>query len=689
MSEALTRNDWVARVLGVRLPESGAAAPPRPVRFALAPPLRPPPRAPDLVARPLSGQPIRPAHPAGAPATYAGAAGRTLRITHGADGRVALAAPPPPVRTLTFSGGGGKGAALPGAVRALENSGVLKDVNTVTGASVGSMTAAMVAAGMTGTEFAAIGNDPTVADKIKQGKNMAEVLFGGGLDGSGLESLVRANLDTTLQKRISEYIERQSVQQKPVDPAVTAILDRLAGGTKGPTFGDLATLSKVIPAVKEVVISGSFMSQVDPKTGKPIKDTDAPQLMIFSAETTPDLEVALAVHASAALPPVFKPVDIPLPSGITARFQDGGVMNNAPTLESIGAERNLDPMPDKGAMTFVFEEQAAHDILQGKAAPDFGTFDRFTTTVFGKKLKVGDMLTHANLEADDYAKNRGLADDPEDVVMVPLTFTTPPGKKGGKGEKKDFTGFLSGTVNFDMDLADKIQLQDLTDSATLDAIRKRQQPKTHEFASDGQMLMAIGRPDLAALAKDGYPGATEALAFRNIVDAAMTRLTARVGALAAGPAAALAADREVRALLAALDKASAGDADRQGYVGRALNKSGKLDPLLDALRKGGAASGGVVAAGVAVNQGVIAQDHARTILRHVVYPELVNVDPKSAGGAVLAELDDRLRHADSPRAVNAALRIGIDHFGHKPDRFGRHGWKKFAQELQTCIMPEQ
>ena len=689
MSEALTRNDWVARVLGVRLPESGAAAPPRPVRFAPAPPLRPPPRAPDLVARPLSGQPIRPAHPAGAPATYAGAAGRTLRITHGADGRVALAAPPPPVRTLTFSGGGGKGAALPGAVRALENSGVLKDVNTVTGASVGSMTAAMVAAGMTGTEFAAIGNDPTVADKIKQGKNMAEVLFGGGLDGSGLESLVRANLDTTLQKRISEYIERQSVQQKPVDPAVTAILDRLAGGTKGPTFGDLATLSKVIPAVKEVVISGSFMSQVDPKTGKPIKDTDAPQLMIFSAETTPDLEVALAVHASAALPPVFKPVDIPLPSGITARFQDGGVMNNAPTLESIGAERNLDPMPDKGAMTFVFEEQAAHDILQGKAAPDFGTFDRFTTTVFGKKLKVGDMLTHANLEADDYAKNRGLADDPENVVMVPLTFTTPPGKKGGKGEKKDFTGFLSGTVNFDMDLADKIQLQDLTDSATLDAIRKRQQPKTHEFASDGQMLMAIGRPDLAALAKDGYPGAAEALAFRNIVDAAMTRLTARVGALAAGPAAALAADREVRALLAALDKASAGDADRQGYVGRALNKSGKLDPLLDALRKGGAASGGVVAAGVAVNQGVIAQDHARTILRHVVYPELVNVDPKSAGGAVLAELDDRLRHADSPRAVNAALRIGIDHFGHKPDRFGRHGWKKFAQELQTCIMPEQ
>ena len=113
MSEALTRDDWVARVLGVRLPASSGSPPLRPVRFAPAPPLRPSPRAPDLVPRPLSGQPIRPAHPAGAPATYAGAAGRTLQITHGADGRVALAAPPPPVRTLTFSGAAARARRCP------------------------------------------------------------------------------------------------------------------------------------------------------------------------------------------------------------------------------------------------------------------------------------------------------------------------------------------------------------------------------------------------------------------------------------------------------------------------------------------------------------------------------------------------------------------------------------------------
>ncbi len=699
MSETLARNEWVARVLGVRVggtappPQAPPrpAVPPRPAQFRRASPLNPPPPRLDLGAlanRQRSGAPIRPSTPDTAPLTLAGAHGRTLQIAKGPDGRIALGAPPPPVREITFSGGGGKGAALPGAVRALENSGVLAGVTTVTGASVGSMTAAMVAAGMTGAEFADIGNDPSISEKIKQGKNMPEILFGGGLDGAGLENLVRGNLDATLRKRITEYLQRQTAEAKPIDPAALAILNRLADGKKGPTFGDLRALSKVIPAVKEVVISGSFVAQVDPKTGKPVSGTEAPQLMIFSADTTPDLEVALAVHASAALPPVFKPVDIPLPSGITARFQDGGVMNNAPTLASIGAEREIDPMPEKGSMTFVFEEPASHDILKGKASPDFGKFDRFTTAIFGKKLKPGDMLTHANLEADDYAKNRALADNPADVVMVPLTFTTKPDKPGGKGEKKDFTGFLSGTVNFDMDAADKITLQDMANAATLASIKQRQQPKTHSFDSNGQMLMAIGRDDLAALAKDKYDGAAAALAFRDTATATVARLTVRVAALAAGSAASLAGDKEVKAALAELDRAAGSDHDRQGFVGRALNETGKLDALMDALRASGAAkTDGVAAAGVAVNEAVVAQNHARTILRDAVYPQLVNVDPKSAGGAVLAEVDDKLRHVKSPADVNAALHIAIDHFRHKPDRFDRHGYKKFAATLQGYLMP--
>jgi predicted acylesterase/phospholipase RssA len=62
-----------------------------------------------------------------------------------------------------------------------------------------------------------------------------------------------------------------------------------------------------------------------------------PQLAMFNDETTPNLDMAVAVNASAALPPVLAPVNIRLPSGVTVRFEDRGVMNNAPTSDLVGA----------------------------------------------------------------------------------------------------------------------------------------------------------------------------------------------------------------------------------------------------------------------------------------------------------------------------------------------------------------
>ncbi|MBL0089349.1 MAG: patatin-like phospholipase family protein [Ideonella sp.] len=118
-----------------------------------------PPAVPpaSLQDRPRSGAPIT-AKPPVDFKPVKGADGKTLQVGQAANGSVTLLAPPPKIETITFSGGGGKGAALPGAVRALEDSGVLKDVKTVTGASVGSMTAALVAGGITADEFEEIGN---------------------------------------------------------------------------------------------------------------------------------------------------------------------------------------------------------------------------------------------------------------------------------------------------------------------------------------------------------------------------------------------------------------------------------------------------------------------------------------------------------------------------------------------------
>ncbi len=79
--------------------------------------------------------------------------GKKLEVVKKANGKIAYTAPPAKVGEVTFSGGGGKGTALPGAVKALYESGVLKDATKIAGASVGSMTAALVAAGITPKEF--------------------------------------------------------------------------------------------------------------------------------------------------------------------------------------------------------------------------------------------------------------------------------------------------------------------------------------------------------------------------------------------------------------------------------------------------------------------------------------------------------------------------------------------------------
>ena len=657
---------WLTRVLGTRLPA--------PVSVAAAvsmPPPGPPP-APFGQGQPRSGLAITPRQPTAPTVKVTGAGGKTIEIAQAADGRVTFTAPPPPVREITFSGGGGKGAALPGAVRALENAGVLKDVTLVTGASVGSMTAALVATGITAEEFAEIGNDPTLAATIKEGRHIGAAIFGGGLSGEGLEDLVRAKMNGSLRKRMLDYLQAQTAAGQPVDPVVARIARKLADGDKGPTFGDLRALSKVIPSIKEVAISGTFLGTVDPDTGE-VDPQARPQLAIFDADTQPDMEVALAVHASAALPPVFKPVDVPLASGIVGRFEDGGVLNNAPTSDSIGRDRGLDPMPDKGCMTFVFEEEAAHEILAGEATP--------------RRDRLADFISGANNSAAEYAKNRALADRPEDVVMVPLVFTVPPTRQGGKGQTKDFSTLLGGTTNFDMPLDDRLTLQAMTDDATTAHLLKRQAPRPREFDSTAQMFACLPRADLAALAASGFAGAADALAFRDRASALVGAIVARLQALSHGAPIIPARDPSILAAFAELDRLCDGQPDRQGFVAREMNRSGELDGLIAAVRKDARLTdNAALQASIVVQDAVLARAHARQVLVELIYPKLVKLDPDSSGGELLRQVDDRLRRVRSPADFNDAIGLAIAHFRKKFDPLGVNGHKAFAVALEAQRM---
>jgi len=691
MNGSLTQQQWIERVLGVSvaLPASNAASSqPKKVTFMPSASALPPPPGASAMAigkgQPLSGAPIKAAAQIGQPQQFAGANGKPMTIVKGPDGRMSLTAPPPPIQEITFSGGGGKGAALPGALRALEQSGVLKDLKVVTGASVGSMTAALVAAGITAKEFETVANDDATGARITEGTGGTKLGMlraamsnrGSPLTGQGLEDTVRDVLDETLRKRMTEYVQQVIDGGSKPDPTVVAIAKRLSGNKAGPTFGDYRALSKVIPAIKEVSMSGTYKEEIDPATHKPIKNNkDVAQLYMFNADNEPDMEVAKAVHASASFPGAFKPVDLMISAGIMVRFIDGGVMNNAPTTDSTGVERDLDPMPTKSSITFVFEDEdgKAQQMLNGDAAPAHG---------LGAKIK--DWIVGADNAAADHATARALADRPDQIVVVPLKFTMPQTSIGKKAKKLDMRGTMDGTLAFNTSLVEKLVLQDKTMQVTDEHLKKQLAPQTHEFGSEDQMFMSLTRDDLAALDKDGMEGAAAALEFRDKVTAILAKLIKKSNEMTDVAEAKLAADPTIKTCLADLDKLSAGNVDYQSFVAREINR-GKLDQLLEAVRKNGSKSD-LLAASFAVSDAIRAHDHALRILNMMIYPKMKDQNPDGAGGQVLMMADAILRKAKSPDDVNGALTIVIDHFESKPDRTGRHGHKKFAADLQQYMM---
>ena len=598
--------------------------------------------------------------PAGPPTVCTGPDGKKVSIVKSKDGRVAFTHEAPPIQEVTFSGGGGKGAALPGAVWALAQSGVLAQAKEMHGASVGSMTAAMLAAGMTPQDFQDL-SDKVDFEKVIKGKDISPI----GHDGKGLEELVRKSMKSALGKQIAEYKEKNKGK---IDPKIEKILDEMTKkfeGGGGATFMDLRILSKIIPAIKEAVITGTMIGSSDkPKPNEQpgkVKDKK-PELKVFSADTEPDMEVAAAVHASAALPPVFKPVDIKMQNGAIGRFEDGGVLNNAPSSDTLGA-REVDPVPPKGKMTFVFEDDTAHGIKKGQAAPDRSRFN--------------DFVSGAENSAAEYSKNKTLSERPEDVVIVPLKFT----RTNGKTE--DYTG-LKGTLAFNMKPEDRITLQGMTDKETADFVAKKRQPETRAFDSDAQMLNCVPRGDLATMAASNYAGAKETLKFRDEVVKNVRALEKLAAAGATGQ------DPRVQDLFKATNALAQSDNERLGFIGRELNRTGKLDKLLASSKNvDGKASTGNSAldAGIAVNEVVEVRAVAKKILDDVLYPKLVREGTKGVEGQMLTQVEDMLRRAKTRKEINRALTIAIDYADDKIDPTGLRGYKGFVKDLRKYLQP--
>jgi len=623
--------------------------------------------------------------------------GKKLEVVKKANGKIAYTAPPPKVGEITFSGGGGKGTALPGAVKALYESGVLKDTKKIAGASVGSMTAALVAAGITPDEFLSVADADSTTDAITEGtggtkkgllaralKNKLLTNDLSPLTGKGLEDIVRDVLDETLRKRMSEYMIDCSKAGRQPDPAVTSIVTKLSSNKAGPTFGDYRVLSKHIPAIKEVVMTGTYTTEYhtrdDGKKGKKLKESnDDGQLYVFDADSEPNLEVAVAVHASASFPGAFKPIDIKLASGLTVTFIDGGVMNNTPTSSSIGNERDLDPMPQERGVTFVFDDEAgdAANLLKGKVNPGQGLGARIADWFVGSK----------NAGAE-YAKNKSAADKPGEIVVVPLVvdYADP---KTGKTKRYDMRGTGGGTLNFSPPQKVRDDLRGMTEAATKKQIAEDGKPRTREFDSDAQMFVSIPLDELKTMAASGYAGAKEAMTFREGVAERVAKLQEGVKkALAAkgGRAADALQDKNVSLALDELDKLAGSEKEYQGYVGRELNKKADLDLMLEAARRinrsGAGKKSPTMDAADAVAEGLRAHTFADNILKQLVYPKMKQEPQGGAGILTLFTLEQLLRTAKQPGDVNQAIDLGVKHFRNKADhRIPKRGHRKFALQL--------
>ena len=406
---------------------------------------------------------------------------RKVTLSRDAAGRIILTLAPPPVTQLVLSGGGAKGVAFPGAIKALEENNALQGIQSISGSSAGAISAALLTSGMTAQAFTELSNNLDLSSLMdssnaltrwfqKAGSKVGNWLgkFSShlqtattllprlGTEAEKLEDLVRSQTRATVLARIAESPSKADL------PAVKAIADKLrAGGAV--TFSDLHTLSPHIPAIKALNITGTGTFE------------GRSQLVVFNASLTPDMDVARAAHISAALPVVFKaPVEQGhgfQVDGERNAFQDGGLMLNTPVDGLYQRQFPDSPLSRPEQLILTFETIP----LQSRGGYGSATAD----SALGVNFAANEQLNQARLK-------KGYADQ---TVQMPL-----------KTEQGDYSSFFSGTVNFALPDEAKKGLQDNALKAVNGHLQQRALVRQeHKFASTEHAVLAMDDELLASV----------------------------------------------------------------------------------------------------------------------------------------------------------------------------------------------
>ncbi|AZF07813.1 patatin-like phospholipase family protein [Pseudomonas sp. R5-89-07] len=564
-------------------------------------------------------------------------------------GRVEVILSAPPATSLVLSGGGAKGIAFAGVVQALEDAGKLQDIQLACGSSAGAISAALIASGMGAAAFDKLSDGidlPSLLnsrDALTAWMQDASTTVGkliGHLPGSlGHVSQLLMTLLPRLQTEafpLEELIRNESrrsilahIAQSPREPRpaeVMKIADKLnAGGA--PTFGDLEVLHRYIPAIKQLSITGTGMF------------AHRPQLVMFNASLTPQMDIARAAQISGSLPVVFKsPVEQGhgfQVSAETTAFKDGGLLLNTPAPGVVQRSFAESPLNKPEALIVKLESYTTDTPVRS------GSF----------LSSVADRITGVAHSAAEALQDKKLEAFADQIVTLPL-----------KTEKGDFRGLLSGTVNFTMQDDHKQHLQAKARQAVQAHLERRSTAlEHHSFQSLHDAVLAMDDQLLASLkpALQTDPAAAYVLAFRNSAQQALQALDEAISE-ANQAQDSLAFTPKISSALRNLD-ALAQRPEQIDWLGRRLNEATQrnFQQLLQVAARqiaGGASPMSRVIGGAVAEMNVrdIAV-RAENFTREVIYPSLFRPGQPTSNVELLHRAAQDLAWATTPTQFNQVL----------------------------------
>ncbi|KPH01788.1 hypothetical protein AEQ67_03740 [Pseudomonas sp. RIT-PI-q] len=566
----------------------------------------------------------------------------------------------PNIERLVLSGGGAKGVAFSGMVKALEDNQALDKIRSISGSSAGAISAAFLASGMDHAGFDKMSDETNLVSLLdSQNKVLGPLQHASSALGKGaakipgkagdigrllfdlmprlqtkampLEALIREKMIESILARFNQARnDSQRGLPEKVEDQVKEILNR-----NFVTFGDLATLSKDIPEIKQLHITGTAMFD------------DRPQMVVFNASLTPDMDVAAAAHISGSLPVVFqKPSEQGLAfqaDGERTAFQDGGIMLNTPVMELYEPQFPMSIIPESDQLILKFQSE------NGGKKNDRGTLSS----------AMADKLVGVAYSARDAQEADGIKAFEKSTVIVPL-----------KTERGNFTGTIKGTVNFSMPIEDKNHLQQKLQSAVhMHLAGRNETGETYTFNSIGGALLALDDRlyDAAVLELKNDPASEPAITFRQQAEQAMTDLKHALIDAKATTKGSLSLTTEMRNAIDTLDQL--GDTPGKAeWLAKKLNHGNVPDymELLQAVKR---MDSGTTGPRSAVLTEAIKEMGARDIttksenfIREVIYPSVYRLDQPDSNIKLLKKAIVDLRKSTSAKDYNAVLHRIADQY---------------------------